>query len=224
MLKARQSVIHPLRCDAARYPSRTRRIVSQAAYADHSAPSGADTHVALDDAEGVTMDDSAHHNLRRMVAAGFPRRPEVCPGDIVLDRVGGDLRPFAFFSGRFQFERHGLIMPAPDSAIIAISISMIDIISSLAILWPVISASIGPLALRSSRERLAIAFDYGGSAQNCNGGLKGRVTNSKSLLIFRNRVNPANQKYSAFVLPQISPITPLVSRQMRALAIVTNAR
>jgi hypothetical protein len=46
----------------------------------------------------------------------------------------------------------------------------------------------------------------------------------KSILIFRNRVNPTNQKYSAFVLPQISPITPLVSRQMRALANVTNAR
>ena len=46
----------------------------------------------------------------------------------------------------------------------------------------------------------------------------------KSLLIFRNRVKPPNQKYSAFVLPQISPITPPVSRRMRALANVTNAR
>jgi hypothetical protein len=33
----------------------------------------------------------------------------------------------------------------------------------------------------------------------------------KSLRIIRNRVNPANQKYSAFVLTQISPITPPVS-------------
>ena len=37
----------------------------------------------------------------------------------------------------------------------------------------------------------------------------------KSLLIFRNRVKPGNQKYSAFVLGQISRITPLVSRRMR---------
>jgi hypothetical protein len=33
----------------------------------------------------------------------------------------------------------------------------------------------------------------------------------KSLLIFRNRVNPGNQKYSAFVPAQIIGITPLVS-------------
>jgi hypothetical protein len=46
----------------------------------------------------------------------------------------------------------------------------------------------------------------------------------KSLLIFRNRVNPTNQKYSAFVLTQISPITPPVSPDRGALAIVTNAR
>src|SRR5215213_7429123 len=39
----------------------------------------------------------------------------------------------------------------------------------------------------------------------------------KSLLIFRNGVKPGNQKYSAFVLTQISPITPLVSRQMRGV-------
>ena len=32
-----------------------------------------------------------------------------------------------------------------------------------------------------------------------------------SLLIFRNRVNPGNQKYSAFVLGQIIGITPPVS-------------
>ena len=37
----------------------------------------------------------------------------------------------------------------------------------------------------------------------------------KSLLIFRNRVKPGNQKYSAFVLTQISRTTPSVSRQMR---------
>src|SRR5215211_5847784 len=37
----------------------------------------------------------------------------------------------------------------------------------------------------------------------------------KSLRIIRNRVKPANQKYSAFVLTQITGITPLVSRQMR---------
>jgi hypothetical protein len=36
-------------------------------------------------------------------------------------------------------------------------------------------------------------------------------TTGKSLLIFRNRVNPGNQKYSAFVLAQISLITPPVS-------------
>src|SRR6185503_3251190 len=39
----------------------------------------------------------------------------------------------------------------------------------------------------------------------------------KSLLIFRNRVKPRNQKYSAFVLTQITGITPLVSRQMRGV-------
>jgi hypothetical protein len=37
----------------------------------------------------------------------------------------------------------------------------------------------------------------------------------KSFLIFRNRVNPGNQKYSAFVLTQISRITPLVLLRMR---------
>jgi hypothetical protein len=37
----------------------------------------------------------------------------------------------------------------------------------------------------------------------------------KSLRNFRNRVKPGNQKYSAFVLTQISFITPPVSRQMR---------
>src|SRR5215217_9497220 len=37
----------------------------------------------------------------------------------------------------------------------------------------------------------------------------------KSLLIFRNRVKPENQKYSAFVLTQISLITPPVSPRMR---------
>ena len=40
-------------------------------------------------------------------------------------------------------------------------------------------------------------------------------TTGKSLLIFRNRVKPENQKYSAFVLTQISGITLLVSLQMR---------
>jgi hypothetical protein len=37
----------------------------------------------------------------------------------------------------------------------------------------------------------------------------------KSLLIFRNRVKPGNQKYSAFVHTQISRTTSPVSRQMR---------
>ena len=36
-------------------------------------------------------------------------------------------------------------------------------------------------------------------------------TTGKSLLIFRNSVNPGNQKYSAFVLGQIIGITPPVS-------------
>lgn len=36
-------------------------------------------------------------------------------------------------------------------------------------------------------------------------------TTGKQLLIFRNRVKPRNQKYSAFVLTQISRITPPVS-------------
>ena len=36
-------------------------------------------------------------------------------------------------------------------------------------------------------------------------------TTGKSFLIFRNRVNPGNQKYSAFVLTQIIGITPPVS-------------
>jgi hypothetical protein len=40
---------------------------------------------------------------------------------------------------------------------------------------------------------------------------------NKSLLIFRNRVKPGNQKYSAFVLTQISRITPLVSQRMRGV-------
>src|SRR6478609_2880919 len=39
----------------------------------------------------------------------------------------------------------------------------------------------------------------------------------KSLLIFRSRVKPGNQKYSAFVLAQISRITPPVSRRMRGV-------
>ena len=42
-------------------------------------------------------------------------------------------------------------------------------------------------------------------------------TTGKSLLIFRNRVKPRNQKYSAFVLTQISRITPPVSRRMRGV-------
>jgi hypothetical protein len=46
----------------------------------------------------------------------------------------------------------------------------------------------------------------------------------KSLPIFRNRVNPFPQKYSASFSPQITGITP-PSRPMRgALANVTNAR
>jgi hypothetical protein len=36
-------------------------------------------------------------------------------------------------------------------------------------------------------------------------------TTGKSLRIFRIRVKPRNQKFSAFVLMQISGITPLVS-------------
>jgi hypothetical protein len=36
-------------------------------------------------------------------------------------------------------------------------------------------------------------------------------TTGKSFLIFRNRVKPGNQKYSAFVLRQIIGITPPVS-------------
>ena len=39
----------------------------------------------------------------------------------------------------------------------------------------------------------------------------------KSLLIFRNRVKPGIEKYSAFVLTQISRITPLVSWRMRGV-------
>jgi len=39
----------------------------------------------------------------------------------------------------------------------------------------------------------------------------------KSLRIFRNRVKPGNQKYSAFVLTQISRISPSVSRRMRGV-------
>jgi hypothetical protein len=40
-------------------------------------------------------------------------------------------------------------------------------------------------------------------------------TTGKSLRIIRNRVKPWNQKYCAFVLTQISRITPPVSRRMR---------
>jgi hypothetical protein len=36
-------------------------------------------------------------------------------------------------------------------------------------------------------------------------------TTGKSLLIFRNRVKPGIEKYSAFASTQISPITPPVS-------------
>ena len=41
------------------------------------------------------------------------------------------------------------------------------------------------------------------------------MTPRKSLLIFRNRVKPGNQKYSAFVLTQITGITPPVSPRLR---------
>jgi hypothetical protein len=51
--------------------------------------------------------------------------------------------------------------------------------------------------------------------RNFNAQLRQTGTTGKSLLIFRNRVKPGNQKYSAFVLTQIIGITPLVSRQMR---------
>jgi hypothetical protein len=50
------------------------------------------------------------------------------------------------------------------------------------------------------------------------------ICGTKSLLIFRNRVNPSAQKYSASVLTQITRITPPVSPDERALANVTNAR
>jgi hypothetical protein len=46
----------------------------------------------------------------------------------------------------------------------------------------------------------------------------------KSLRIIRNRVNPANQKYSAFVLTQISRITPRLTADEGRFAIVTNVR
>jgi hypothetical protein len=46
-------------------------------------------------------------------------------------------------------------------------------------------------------------------------GLRPIGTTGKSLLIFRNRVKPGIEKYSAFVPTQISGTTPLVSRQMR---------
>ena len=53
----------------------------------------------------------------------------------------------------------------------------------------------------------------------CKGNLAQPVrptgTTGKSLLIFRNCVKPRIEKYSTFVLTQINPITPLVSRQMR---------
>ena len=52
------------------------------------------------------------------------------------------------------------------------------------------------------------------SATSCSGPRPIGAT-GKSLRIIRNRVKPANQKYSAFVLTQITGITPLVSRQMR---------
>ena len=42
-------------------------------------------------------------------------------------------------------------------------------------------------------------------------------TTGKSLLIFRNRVKPGIEKYSAFVLTQISRISPPVSRRMRGV-------
>ena len=46
----------------------------------------------------------------------------------------------------------------------------------------------------------------------------------KSLLIFRNRVKPGNQKYSAFVFTQISGTTPPVSRQMRGASRTSRTR
>ena len=49
-------------------------------------------------------------------------------------------------------------------------------------------------------------------------------TTGKSLLIFRNRVKPGNQKYSAFVLTQITGITPLVSRRLRGVGHRHDAR
>ena len=63
------------------------------------------------------------------------------------------------------------------------------------------------------RRRRDTALDPTGSMRNCD-----QINSTgKSLLIFRNRVKLGNQKYSAFVLPQISPITPPVSRQMRGV-------
>ena len=55
----------------------------------------------------------------------------------------------------------------------------------------------------------------------CKGNLAQPVrptgTTGKSLLIFRNCVKPGIEKYSTFVLTQINPITPLVSRRMRGV-------
>jgi hypothetical protein len=71
----------------------------------------------------------------------------------------------------------------------------------------------GPAAIASSN---AGGFPVTGFAESRPSG--------KSLLIFRNCVKPRNQKYSAFVLTQISGITPRVSPDRGALAIVTNVR
>src|SRR5256885_15237758 len=54
------------------------------------------------------------------------------------------------------------------------------------------------------------------SVASCDG-LQTIGTTGKSLLIFRNRVNPRNQKYSASAAGQISRITPPVSRRMRGV-------
>jgi len=47
--------------------------------------------------------------------------------------------------------------------------------------------------------------------RNLDARLRQNNTTGKSLLIFKNSVKSANEKYSAFVLTQISGITPPVS-------------
>jgi hypothetical protein len=65
-----------------------------------------------------------------------------------------------------------------------------------------------------------LAFSRAGEAIRCAQAqferrLAAISVTGKSLLIFRNRVKSRNQKYSAFVLTQITGITPPVSPRMR---------